>query len=141
MSNVKISIWTFLFYKKKVREKVNLFKISKNRYFLLGSCTHIILTTVLGHLAVLFKKIKVASLVSVRGKLWQFLNVKSSFLFTNLVGLQKSVSKWPWSTLKHLQFWRHCTIPFPCKSLCFKITAELLKVGKVINVTFLFIEL
>ena len=33
---VKISIWTFLFYKKNVREKVHFFGISKGRYFLLG---------------------------------------------------------------------------------------------------------
>ena len=42
LGNVKISIWTFLFSKKKDREKVNLFRISKSRYFLLGGRTDII---------------------------------------------------------------------------------------------------
>ena len=37
LSNVKISIWTFLFYKKNV-----FFKISKGCYFLLGVRTDII---------------------------------------------------------------------------------------------------
>ena len=34
LSNVKINICTFLFYKKSVREKVNFFEISKGRLFL-----------------------------------------------------------------------------------------------------------
>lgn len=34
-SHVKIRIWTFLFYKKKVPEKVNFFKIFRGRYFVL----------------------------------------------------------------------------------------------------------
>ena len=42
LSNVKINIWTFLFYKNNVREKVNFFKISKVRYFLLDGWTGII---------------------------------------------------------------------------------------------------
>ena len=42
MSNVKISIWTLLFYKKNIREKVNFFKISKDRYFLPAGRTDII---------------------------------------------------------------------------------------------------
>ena len=42
LSNVKISIWTLLFYKKNIREKVNFFKISKGRYFLPAGRTDII---------------------------------------------------------------------------------------------------
>ena len=43
LSNFKNSIWTFLFYKKNICEKVNIFKILKVRYFLLDGCTDIIL--------------------------------------------------------------------------------------------------
>ena len=36
LSNVKISIWTSLFYKKNVSEKEMFFINSKGRYYLLG---------------------------------------------------------------------------------------------------------
>ena len=57
LSNVKINILTFLFYKENVREKQNLFKISKSLYFLVGGHTDIILTHVLRHLSVPSEKI------------------------------------------------------------------------------------
>ena len=41
--NVRISIWNFLFYKKTVREKVIVFKISKASYFLLVGRADIVL--------------------------------------------------------------------------------------------------
>ena len=42
LSNVKFRIWTFLFYKKKPREKDHFFKISKDCYYLLGDHRDII---------------------------------------------------------------------------------------------------
>ena len=42
LSDIKINIWTFLFYKKKFLGKENLLRISKSRYFLLGGRAGII---------------------------------------------------------------------------------------------------
>ena len=41
LSDVKISTWTFLFYKKNVRKEKNIFKISKSLYFWPGGRTDI----------------------------------------------------------------------------------------------------
>ena len=41
--NVRISIWNFLFYKKTVREKVIVFKVSKASYFLFVGRADIVL--------------------------------------------------------------------------------------------------
>ena len=63
--------------------------------------------------------------------------------FANLVGRYKGFLKWSWPMLKHLQFWRYCTISLSSKSLCFQITAEVSKITKSVscNLVFIFIEL
>ena len=48
-----------------------------------------------------------------------------------------------WTALYHLQFWRYCTISFPCKRLCLQGTAEVSKITKSVrfNLHFIFIEI
>ena len=99
LSNVKISIQFFLFYRKKVREKVNFFKNLKELYFLLcGYFWH-----VFRHLSVLSKKCSFAFLGIIRQKLnfkstlklngfWRlhgsFIESSFSWIFTNILAFQ-----------------------------------------------------
>ena len=104
--NVKISIWTFLFYKKNIRENVILFKITKARNVLLGSCKDVIFGLLLD-IQVYFLKNIVSLLCSILDKSNEHLIVKSSLKLNNLwklYGLLKDCSfsqtfqQWSWPT-------------------------------------------